>query len=340
MLSFIRTHKTAFIIAAAALVISSIAIYARITSFNRAIDNLSPEDLMPHDAEKILSDDADDGIAGKAVLADGRERTFLTDHTIPELNGAAWEWKGKALVYYSGEGSSYLTIIDGYEYEGYYDQKDGMCYYEVSDPGCQCLDDEGYYPIPSKGRRLKSFKWFTDKAEDENRKQIHKLKITAFNGTVTPLAPQAGNTYEASNLVDGDISTAWAIDLDKTDCTGGVIWGPIFNLPKNAVIDHITIYNGYCKNEKTFRDNTRAAWIQIYRPIPPDTGDPEPPEILFEGPLKDSPGPQKLPVNRSFDFSEPIDALVLKIMPVWKGHRYFGDKYRDLCISEIEFYGQ
>lgn len=339
MLSFIRAHKTATIIAAAALVISSIAIYARITTFNRAMENISPEDLMPHDAKKILSNDADDGIAGKAVLADGRELTFLTDHTIPELNGATWEWKGEAIVFYSGEGTTFYTIIDGYEYRGEYSPEDGMCYYEVYDPDYGSMDEEGYYPIPSEGTRLKSFKWFTDKAADENRKQIHKLKITASNGTVTPLAPEAGNTYEASNLVDGDISTAWAIDLDKTDCTGDVIWGPIFNLPKNAVIDHITIYNGYCKNEKTFRDNTRAPWIQIYRPIPPDTGDPEPSDILFEGSMKDLPGPQELPVNRNFDFSEPIDGLVLKIMPVWKGRKYYGDKYRDLCISEIEFYG-
>ena len=217
MLSFIRAHKTVSIIAAAALVISSIAIYARITTFNRAMENLSPEDIMPHDAKKISSNDADDGISGKAVLADGTELTFLTDHTIPELNGAAWEMAGEAIVYYSGEGTTFYTIMDGYEYRGEYSPEDGMCHFEDYDADSGYMDDLTYYPVPSKGTRLKSFKWISDKAADKDQKQIHKLETTAFNGTATPLTPQGGNTYEASNLVDGNISTAWAIDLDRED---------------------------------------------------------------------------------------------------------------------------
>ena len=47
-----------------------------------------------------------------------------------------------------------------------------------------------------------------------DRRDAKKLKVikVEYNNS---LAPQAGNTYEAKNLIDGKSQTAWAVSLDK-----------------------------------------------------------------------------------------------------------------------------
>lgn len=167
----------------------------------------------------------------------------------------------------------------------------------------------------------------------------HELKINALNNSVNSLPSQENNTYHASNLTDGKLSTGWAVNLDDEGYDKGEVFGPTIEIEPVNNIDYITINNGYGKSESSFKNNTRANWIQIYRIIPPDTGQPEKEDILYEGTLKDTNELQKLEINKSYDFSRPTKHIKLKFTDKNSNGYYYGDKYKDLVISEIKIYG-
>lgn len=97
-------------------------------------------------------------IAAIAVYDNGKTLHFRLDKTIAEIPGASWDKVKNALVYYTGEGTSFMSIIDGYEYEGEYRQ-DGKCWKEEWNASDECLEDVGYTPAKEKGKKLKSLKW-------------------------------------------------------------------------------------------------------------------------------------------------------------------------------------
>lgn len=97
-------------------------------------------------------------IAAIAVYDNGKTLHFRSDKTIAEIPGVSWDKVKNALIYYTGEGASYISIIDGYEYEGEY-REDGKCWREEWNASDECLDDVGYTPNKDNGKKLKSFKW-------------------------------------------------------------------------------------------------------------------------------------------------------------------------------------
>lgn len=97
-------------------------------------------------------------IAAIAVYDNGKTLHFRSDKTIAEIPGVSWDKVKNALIYYAGEGTSYISIIDGYEYEGEY-REDGKCWREEWNASDECLDDVGYTPTKDNGKKLKSFKW-------------------------------------------------------------------------------------------------------------------------------------------------------------------------------------
>lgn len=308
------------------------------------------------------SDDkvGNNNIAAEAIYENGRKIIFTSDHKVKFMDEGEneedvcassegrWWMDGGVLVCFTGEGTSHFSIIDGYEYQGEYRSEDGMCYNEewVGDQETGGLDDVGYYPTPSKGTKLKSFKWFTDiektlkeTASQDYPVQSHKLDVIAHNGTTEPLPPHKDTTYEADRLVDGNPSTAWAMRFEPSENTQSPIWGPIIEFKENGKIDYVVIYNGYGKSNGLYEKNSRPAWITIYRPIAPDTGEPESKDILYDGPLKDTMEPQKLAVNKEFDYSRSISELTIKLPRYSEDNYYRGTTYDDLVISEIEFWG-
>lgn len=145
------------------------------------------------------------------------------------------------------------------------------------------------------------------------------------------LAPQAGNSYEASNLIDGDTGTAWAVPLDKGGIDADVIDWLKFNLTAKY-IGKIVITNGYAKNEQSYFNNARGRSILISR-VPWEEAEDE--DILFCGELKDSPKPQTLQVSKNYNNSKPTKNIYI----MFESDYYKGRKYNDFCISEIEFWG-
>lgn len=97
-------------------------------------------------------------IAAITVYDNGKTLHFKSDKTIAEIPGVSWDKVKNALVYYTGEGTSYISIIDGYEYEGEY-REDDKCWREEWNASDECLDDVAYPPTKANGKKLKSFEW-------------------------------------------------------------------------------------------------------------------------------------------------------------------------------------
>ena len=130
---------------------------------------------------------------------------------------------------------------------------------------------------------------------------------------------QGSNTYEASNVLDGKLSSAWAVPYEDGKC--------ILQLnPANAgaEVTEILINNGYGKDKKSFVNNSRAKEISIY------VNGRNAENLVHKATLKDQLEQQAvvLPPTKN------VDALFIKIESVYKGK-----KWNDLCISEIALQG-
>ena len=147
------------------------------------------------------------------------------------------------------------------------------------------------------------------------------------------LEQQVGNTYEARNLCDGFSTTAWAISLEKAVFENDMLNGPVFTI-RGKKLSHIVIHNGYGKNETSFKNNTRAARIVFY------SCDKQGKEhVLYDGFLKDEPTPQRLEITSDKEEDSGIKRIGMKFYTQREGGFYVGEKWNDLCVSEVEFWG-
>ena len=146
------------------------------------------------------------------------------------------------------------------------------------------------------------------------------------------LKPQSGNTYEPTNMLDGNPSTAWAVNLDRASYDSDKLYGPTFTV-RCKKLSHIVIRNGYAKDDASFRNNSRASRI-IFCNADKVSDENESASYLYEGIVKDTPEPQTLKVNgnANSDIHE-----IQMIFPIDGLRR--GAKWNDLCISEVEFWG-
>lgn len=175
-----------------------------------------------------------------------------------------------------------------------------------------------------------------DHAAEEPEAESGFLRIISANDNGRHLAPQAGNSYRASNMIDGNLNTAWAYNIDHF--TDGK--GPVFTLNAKR-IDAIEIVNGYAKNASSYRNNTRASEITIYRTD--YSSQPIESEIIYRGSLADTRSPQRLKVSPRFDNSLPTKHIALEfgfcdIDADYVGY-YMGDKWNDLCMTEFRVIG-
>ena len=147
------------------------------------------------------------------------------------------------------------------------------------------------------------------------------------------LASQTGNTYEARNLCDGFSTTAWAISLENAVYDNDMLYGPTFTI-KCKELSHIIIRNGYGKNETSYKNNTRAARVVFY-----SCDEQGKEHILYDGFLKDTPSPQRLEIASEKKGDNEIKRIGMKFYAQRDGGFYTGEKWNDLCVSEVEFWG-
>ena len=146
------------------------------------------------------------------------------------------------------------------------------------------------------------------------------------------LAPQAGNTYEPVNMLDGNPATAWAVNLDRASYDCDKLYGPTFTV-RCKKLSHIVLRNGYAKNSASYTNNSRASRI-IFCNADNVSDEDEEASYLYEGIVKDTPEPQTLTISGSAN----SDIHQIQMIFPNDGFRH-GAKWNDLCVSEVEFWG-
>lgn len=122
------------------------------------------------------------------------------------------------------------------------------------------------------------------------------------------------DAYKAENMIDGNKNTAWSEGASGHGIGEWVKFG--FDEPKKLKV--INIVGGYAKTDKIFKINNSVKKVKI---------------IFSDGKsqianLKKSKDFQKILIDRD----TPTNFVKLEIMDVYKG-----TKYKDTCISEINF---
>lgn len=146
------------------------------------------------------------------------------------------------------------------------------------------------------------------------------------------LDPQNGNNYEASNLFDGDPSTTWAVGAKKFEKFEKETEGHFPRMVgiktiQQYPIERLVITNGYAKNKESWRNNARAKAITIMG----CTEGSNLADNLYSGTLSDTSEPQTVILRKSgrYDYYN----LIIE-------DYYPGEKWDDVCISEIEVFGK
>lgn len=154
------------------------------------------------------------------------------------------------------------------------------------------------------------------------------------------LDPQYGNTYYASNLLDDNPSTAWAATLNEYLSPDGESFeGPTFRFDTPVKIKRIKIRNGYCKSDKSFYDNARVAEMKIYGHTVDEQGHTDM-LLLWSGRLRDSRDLQVFDVEAQYASGQRVTDVFTIMQCRDNGYDYYpGTKYRDICLSDIEFWG-
>ena len=151
------------------------------------------------------------------------------------------------------------------------------------------------------------------------------------------LAPQGKNTYWATNLIDGDPNTAWAVSLDRPDLkTAKQVYGPVFAV-KCKKLSHVVINNGYGKSLDAYYNNARPAKVRVVAMVQGDYDIED--ELLIESPLQDTPAVQRIDIPLDAPANNDILYIRLDFSTAAYGGVYAGKKWNDLCVSEVEFWG-
>ncbi len=137
--------------------------------------------------------------------------------------------------------------------------------------------------------------------------------------TATSYLPESRvSTYLPTNAHDFDLKTAW-VEGEEGYGIGEEIH-VAFNLGARLAWTHVIIYNGYCKSEQAWKDNSR-----VKRALLLVDGEP-----LAEIRLQDTYKGQRFRLG-SFPGKSILTLRILEVYP--------GDKYADTAISEINFDG-
>lgn len=130
--------------------------------------------------------------------------------------------------------------------------------------------------------------------------------------------------YPLNNLVDGDITTAWV----EGESDAGIGTFIFLNAEGNFDIDKIRIFPGYGKSEERFYQNNRLKKIEIWYN---QKGYFSEKDVIMDRTV------QTVYFEDSFEWQEIIpDQTDFHGCFIWINDVYYGSKWNDTCISEIE----
>ncbi len=137
------------------------------------------------------------------------------------------------------------------------------------------------------------------------------------------LPKNESNDYKAENIFDNKLEIAW-IDGNSSYGIGEYIEFNFISELDDLGLTQISLFNGYQKSEKIWKDNSRVAKLLMYV-------NQKPYAVLH---LMDTKQMQTFEFNEA-KLEKNKDFIVrLEIVDVYKG-----DRYSDTAISEIDFSG-
>ena len=136
------------------------------------------------------------------------------------------------------------------------------------------------------------------------------------------LDPQGDNTYDAKNVLDNNIETAWVEGATGYGQGESLRFRLDVDYGPGAYVSGFSINNGYCKSNEAWNENSRVRVLVIY------INDMMVERIV----LADTPKRQTLTFTTSYYVTRG-DVLTFEIAEVYKG-----TTYTDTCISELTLF--
>lgn len=169
----------------------------------------------------------------------------------------------------------------------------------------------------------------------KNGNSTNYIKIRAFVKSFPyldkiTLDPQNDNSYEAYNLFDKDPSTTWAVGAKKFEKFEKETEGHfprMVSISTPDLLERLVITNGYAKNNQSWRNNARVKNITIMG----CTEGSNLADNLYSGTLSDTAEPQTITLRKTGQY-DYYNLIIEDFYP--------GDKWNDVCISEIEVFGK
>ena len=137
-----------------------------------------------------------------------------------------------------------------------------------------------------------------------------------------------GVVYKASNLIDGNIRTCWALDIRGKANYKPQGFGPVRFSINCSRLDYIVVYNGYQKNDRNYWGNPRAKTIAMYN------------ADNMSSPILDSSLNDTKEGQQVYAIDNSANRHISEILMYFPGDDFFYPaEWNDLSISEIKFYG-
>jgi len=136
------------------------------------------------------------------------------------------------------------------------------------------------------------------------------------------LDSQEDSTYEAENVMDGKLDTAWVEGDDGYGQGEFLRFKLVADYVSEAYVSGFAVNNGYCKSSEAWSENSRVRVLAIYIN-----------DLMVERiVLDDTPDTQTIVFPTSYYMTRG-DVLTLEIAEV-----YEGTTYTDACISELRIF--
>lgn len=166
-----------------------------------------------------------------------------------------------------------------------------------------------------------------EKAKENKNKTKEIIKITELHAIASSkLAPQKKNTYDASNLLDGNLATTWAEGVK------GRGKGQTFTISsdKPIAIKKIVIFNGYQKNKDVLKRNAQIKKVTI-------TASDGTKKTVSLKKMKKCKKSQTIKFETGAD---GVTEIKFKIVDTYAGKKTSkGAECKDTCVSEVQLYG-
>jgi hypothetical protein len=142
----------------------------------------------------------------------------------------------------------------------------------------------------------------------------HMLNQTLISvDASSELEPAGANEYFATNLLDGDPTTAWVEGVAGS----GVGETLTFRFPRRVNLDRVQLVNGYAKSEDLFLSNGRIKQMVVQTDVD-----------SFSLLLRDTKDPQSL--RRRFGKTSSLTMTIESVYP--------GRRYEDTALTSIAFW--